>query len=187
MRTFDSTLVFMANYFRQWFFCLKHYALMCVFASGPDRLPYNPVCIIFSVLVYFLLGFTLVDEQRSYGIVTLQILLEILLLVVVAYLGLKWKKKISRFAQTFSALVGVNLIISAVMLALFDFLPNGSSSETGAETSLLSATLLMIFWNLAVISQILKRAFEINTMMSAMIAFNYFFVYQFLVFWFNLS
>jgi len=183
MRTFDSTLVFMTNNFRQWFFCLKHYALMCVFASGPDRLPHSTNCILYTAIAYFLLGFTLVDEQRGFGTVALQILLELMLLAGISYLGLKWKKKLSRFAQTYSALVGVNLVISAVMLPLFSLLSSNGSSETAAEGSLLYATMLMVFWNLAVLSQILRRAFEINTVMSAMIAFNYFVVYQFTVIW----
>ena len=160
---------------------------MCLFTSGPDRLPNGSACVLYTVLAYFLLGFTLVDEQRGYIIVAVQILLEVLLLALVAYLGLKWKQKLSRFTQTFSALVGVNLIISAVMLPIFHLLSGDSNSDGGIESQLLYATLLMIFWNLAVLSQILKRAFEINTVISAMIAFNYFIFYQFSVVWFNLS
>ncbi len=160
---------------------------MCLFTSGPERLPHGFVCVLYTVFAYFLLGFTLVDEERSYAIVVLQILLELLLLALVAYLGLKWKQKLSRLTQTFSALVGVNLVISAIMLPLFHLLSNSVNSEAVIESNLLYATLLMIFWNLAVLSQILKRAFEINTFMSAMIAFNYFIAYQFSVFWLNLT
>jgi len=160
---------------------------MCLFTSGPDRLPPGVACIRYTIFAYFLLGLTLVDENRSYTIVVLQILLELLLLALIAYLGLRWKQKLIRFPQTFSALVGVNLVISAIMLPLFHLLSDSVNSEAVIESNLLYATLLMIFWNLAVLSQILKRAFEINTIMSAMIAFNYFLVYQFSVFWFNLT
>ena len=37
--------------------------------------------------------------------------------------------------------------------------------------------------NLAIISLIFKRSFEITTQLSAMISFNYFVVYQILVYW----
>ena len=183
MQGFEKTFAFMPNSIRQWLFCLKHYALICVFASSPDRLPYSINCIQYTIFAYFLLGFSLVDEQRSFAVVSLQIMLELVLLAGVSFLGLKWKQKLSRFSQTYSALVGVNLVISAVMLPLFQFLSTDNSNQASIESSLLYATMLMVFWNLAVLSQILKRAFEINTVMSAMIAFNYFVVYQFLVIW----
>ena len=48
---------------------------------------------------------------------------------------------------------------------------------------LITPTLAILIWNLAVLSLIFKRAFEISTHLSAMISFNYFVVYQFIVIW----
>ncbi len=180
----DGINDFMVYYFRQWLFCLKHYTQMSVFASGPDRLPHSLPSILITVFCYFLLGLMLVDEQRSFATVAMQILFELVLLALLAFVGLKWKSRLSRFLQTYSALVGVNLIISVVTLLLFHLLSNGVSTESLAESNLLYLTMLMIFWNLAVLSQIIKRAFGINTVMSAMIALNYFALYQFTVIWF---
>ena len=45
---------------------------------------------------------------------------------------------------------------------------------------------LLLLWNLAVMSLIFKRALEISTFVSAMIAFNFYVVYQFvlvLIYW----
>ena len=169
---------------KQWLYCLKQYALMCVFASGPERLPNSPACIVLSVLAYFLIGFALVGPEHSYALVIAQILYEVALLSLLAYAGLKWKAMLSRFKQTWSALIGINLIISAVTIPIFRMMTDSSNTPDNIENKVLYATMLMIFWNLAVLSQIFKRAFEINTVMSAMIAFNYFLVYQFIVVWF---
>ncbi|MFV2030995.1 MAG: hypothetical protein ACC663_00750 [Gammaproteobacteria bacterium] len=174
----------MIFHFKQWLSCLKQYLLICLFISGPERLSYSLHCILFSLLAYSLLGFSLVDEQRSYAIALAQIFLELGLLALVAHVGLKWKKKQSRFHQTFSALVGVNLVISAVSIPVYQVLSQNIGAGGGIDQAVLNATLLVVFWNLAVLSLIFKRAFEINTVLAAMISFNYFLLYQFIIVWF---
>ncbi len=174
----------MVQLLNQWLYCLKHYALMSVFVSTPDKLPYRLDCLILTLFCYCLLGFALVDEQHGYGLVLLQIALEVTLLALLAFLGLKWLAKLSRFSQCFSALVGVNFVISAVTIPIIHRITPDINSESAVDSELLYVTMVMVFWNLAAISQILKRAFEVNTVMSAMIAFNYFLIYQFTVVWF---
>jgi len=173
----------MTDYLKQWLYCLKHYALMCVFASGPERLPNSPGCIALSIFAYFLIGFALIGPEHSYALVIAQILFEVVLLSLLAYVGLKWKSMISRFNQTWSALIGINLVISAVTIPVSRMMADNSNATNSIENSVLYVTMLMIFWNLAVLSHIIKSAFEINTVMSAMIVFNYFLVYQFTVVW----
>lgn len=174
----------MTDYLKQWLYCLKQYALMCVFASGPQRLPDSPACIVMSVFAYFLIGFALIGPEHSYAQVVTQILFEVSLLSLLAYAGLKWKSMLSRFTQTCSALIGINLIISAVTIPVFRMMIDNNNATDSIESKVLYVTMLMIFWNLAVLSQIIKSAFEINTVMSAMIVFNYFLLYQFTVVWF---
>ncbi len=173
----------MVQLLNQWLYCLKHYALMSVFASSPDRLAYRTECFILTLFCYCLLGFALIDQQHSYGLILLQIALEVTLLALLAFLGLKWLDKRPRFWQCFSALVGVNFVISAVTIPIIHWITADLSNNTEIDSKLLYATLIMVFWNLAAISQILKRTFEVNTVMSAMIAFNYFLIYQFIVVW----
>ena len=172
----------MAQTLGQWLLCFKHYVLMSLFLSSPERLPTNPFCIPISVLGYFLIGLLLVDDQHEYIAVCAQILLELALLAAVTCSGLYWKVSLTRFQQTFSALVGINLAISAATIPLYQLFSNGGESETSILLGY--ATLLIIIWNLAVMSLIFKRAFEISTPLSAMVSFNYFLVYQFIVIWF---
>ncbi len=174
----------MTFHFKLWLSCLKHYILMCLFVSSPDRLPRSLHCILFSLFAYCLLGFSLVDEQRSYALVIAQILLELGLLALVAHTGLKWKKKLVRFHQTFSALIGVNLVISAVSIPVYQVLTQKISAGDGIDPVIIYTTMVIVFWNLAVLALIFKRAFEINTVLSSMISFNYFLIYQFIIIWF---
>ena len=67
------------------------------------------------------------------------------------------------------------------LVAIPIFLMSSESRAAGVASDWLTyLTMAIIFWNLAVISLILKRAMEISTWISTMIAFNYFLFYQFL-------
>jgi hypothetical protein len=59
-------------------------------------------------------------------------------------------------------------------------LPDAPTAEQPG-TLTLQLNLLLLFWNLAVISLIFKRAFEIRTIVAGIIAFNYFLLYELLL------
>jgi hypothetical protein len=171
----------MIDAFKQWLVSLKHYALMCLLLSGPDRLSASLPNILLSLFCYCLIGFALVDEQRGYSVIITQIALELTLLTLVSYIGLRWKNLLSRLPQTFSALLGVNLIISVVSIPIYRLLVQNLDEP---NSTALNITMIVIFWNLAVMSLIFKQAFKINTLPAALISFIYFMVYQFMVVWF---
>ena len=167
----------MQNIFGQWLYSLKHYLLMCLLLSSPQRLPYSPYPLLLTGFAYFLIGLLLVDEQQGYAVICAQILLEMAMLGLISYIGLRWKESLSRWLQTFTALIGVNLVTTAVTVPVY-YLAIGDDDS--------NYTLLLYFiqiWNMAVLSLIFKRAFEISIHLSAMISFTYFLVYLFTVFW----
>ena len=167
----------MQNIFGQWLYSLKHYLLMCLLLSSPQRLPYNPYPLLLTGFAYFLIGLLLVDEQQGYAEICAQILLEMVMLGLISYIGLHRKESLSRWLQTFTALIGVNLITTAVTIPVY-YLAIGNDDS--------NYNLLLYFiqiWNMAVLSLIFKRAFEISIQLSAMISFTYFFAYLFIVIW----
>ncbi len=156
---------------------------MCLLISGPDRLPGGVQNIILSIFCYCLVGFALVDEQRSYATILLQIALELLLLALVCYSSLKWKGLLPRFTQAFSALIGVNIIISIVSIPAYRILVRDDLADGDLNRVAINTTMVIVFWNLVVMSSIFKKAFNLNTLIAAIISFNYFLVYQFIVVW----
>ena len=164
----------------QWLYSLKHYVLMCLLLSSPERLPYSPYPLLLTGFAYFSIGLFLVDAQRSYALVCAQILLELTMLGLLSYVALRWKKSMPRLLQTFSALLGINFVITAATIPAYRMVAANGSAESNL---LVYATLLILVWNLAVLSLIFKRSFEISTQLSAMLSFAYFFVYQIIVFW----
>ena len=173
----------MNYHLKQWLISIKHYALMCLLISGPDRLPGGLQNIILSIFCYCLVGFGLVDEQRSYATILLQIALELLLLALVCYSGLKWKNLLPRFTQAFSALIGVNIIISIVSISAYQMLVRDDLADGDLSRIAINTTMMIVFWNLVVMSSIFKKAFKVNTLIAAIISFNYFLAYQFIVVW----
>lgn len=169
----------MQNILGLWLNSLKHYVYMCILLSSPERLPQNQNVFVLTLLSYFLIGLFLVDAQRSYAVICAEILLELSMLGMIAYLGLRWKKNLSRLLQTSSALVGINMVITAASLPLYQMI---KSYQNDSDSLLIYVSVIILVWNLAVLSLILKRALEISTHLSAMISFNYFVLYQFIVY-----
>jgi hypothetical protein len=161
-----------------WFYSLKHYLLMSVFLSSPDRLPTNRKVIPLNILAYFLLGLALIDDNRSFETVSLLIVIEIIMLAAIFYTGLLLVRKPLRFIQSYSAALGVNLVLTAISIPIYDMIL--TMPDESGNVSQLGITLefLLIFWSLSVLSLILKRSFECSTIFAAMISFNYFLVYQ---------
>jgi len=164
----------------QWLYSLKHYLLMCLLLSSPDRLPYNPYPIALTGFVYFLLGLLLVDAQHSYPQICMQILLEMGMLGMISWFILQRKNLLQRFRQTFSALLGINVIITSVAIPTGRLIEANSTAE---DSLLLYSTLMFLIWNLAVLSLIFKRSFDVSTHLSSVMSFCYFVVYQITVYW----
>ena len=171
----------MTYHLKQWLGCLKHYALMCLFISSPDKLPNSVHCILLSLLGYLLLNLSLVDIYSSLANIVTALTMELMLLAIITYAGLWWRKTLPRFNQTISALVGVNLVISLISFPLYHSVAQETARGTELTQAVINASLAILIWNLAVLSLIFKRAFELSTMLSAMISFCYFVFLQFMV------
>lgn len=164
----------------QWLECLKHYVRMCLFLSSPSNLPYSQGCILLTLLAYIGVGNLLLGDDRNLLSIALQIGIEVLLLFAISYTVLRLTHKLGRLIQTLSALIGINLIVSIVSLPLLLMLP-ATGDDTTIDPLFLQLNLALLLWNLAIISLIFKRAFEIRTLLAGFIAFNYFLLYEYLL------
>jgi len=153
---------------------------MCLFLSSPSRLPYSPASIVYSLLVYILIGDLLLGQERGLLSIIIQITVEIIILFIITFSMLKLRKKPERLLQTLSALIGVSMIISLVSLLIMSILPEGNNADD-INPVVLQINLILLLWNLAVISLIFKRAFDIRTLTAGFIAFNYFLLYELLL------
>jgi hypothetical protein len=169
----------MSHVLKLWLVCLKHYLQMCVFLSSPSNLPFNPKTTILSLLAYVLVGYALLGNERTLVSIFGQVIIEIGILYAITSVVLKLVKKPERLIQTMSALIGVNLIVSLVSIPLFYLLSSPTPDQLSPMAFQINVILLV--WNLAIISLIFKRSFQINTLLAGFLAFNYFLIYEYIL------
>jgi hypothetical protein len=169
----------MSHVLKLWLACLKHYVKMCLFLSSPSNLPFNPKTVALTLLAYVMVGYTLLGNERNLISILGQILIEVGILYAISNTVLKLVKKPERLIQTMSALIGINLIVSLVSIPVFYLLSSPTPDQLSPMA--LQINLILLVWNLAIISLIFKRAFQINTLLAGFIAFNYFLLYEFIL------
>lgn len=153
---------------------------MSVFMSSPAKLPQNPAPLLVTILAYIVTGELLLGDQRSFLSIMVQIAIEVIILFSISYIALKLTRHPQRLVQTLSALIGVSLIVSIVSLLIMSAFPHNAKAEQ-LNSLVIQINLILLFWNLSVVSLIFKRAFEISTLFAGFIAINYFIFYEFLL------
>lgn len=169
----------MSHVLKLWLVCLKHYLKMSVFLSSPSNLPFNPRTILLTLLAYVLVGYALLGNERTLLSIFGQIMIEVGILYAISSVVLKLVKKPERLIQTMSALIGINLIVSLVSIPLFYLLSSPSPDQVNPMA--FQINIILLLWNLAIISLIFKRSFQINTLLAGFLAFNYFLLYEYII------
>ncbi|MDQ6983351.1 MAG: hypothetical protein Q9M44_01395 [Ghiorsea sp.] len=161
--------------------CFSIYFKIAFFKASPEELPFNLYCTIKALLIYAAINLFLLDSHSSFVNVLLRIFIELGLLTIFVYLGLKIKQTPERFFQTLSALIGIGMVISLISAPLFYvFFPQFLSNEEVTQ-DLINVTVILLIWNLAAISHVFKRSFEINSLMAAILSFNFLILFEVLV------
>jgi len=162
-----------------WLANLPRLIKISLLMESPAALPYRPGALILTLACYLMVGFIALGSKYPLPAIFAQVLTEVLILGAISYLLLRIKGKLLRFVQTLYALIGVNLVISLISLLVLQVLAPGGEIE--ADSWLVKAQLLILLWNLAAVSLVFQRAFEIPTMLAAFAAFNYLLLYEFLL------
>ena len=169
----------MKNDFTLWLASLPRLIRISLLMESPAALPARPGALMLTLVCYFIVGFVALGSKYSVLTIFAQVVVEVAILSAISYLFLKFKGKLERLLQTVYALVGVNLVISIISLLLLRLLAPQGEIEPGSW--LLKVELIMLLWNLAAVSLVFQRAFEIRTLLAAFSAFNYLLLYEFLL------
>ena len=169
----------MKNILFHWLTSLPRLFKISLMLASPASLPYSPGALLLTLLSYIAVGYFALGAKYSLLSISAQVMIEIAILAAISYFFLKLKHRLRRFLQTLYALIGVNLVISAFSLLLLKLLAPAAVVEPGSF--IVKAELLIMLWNLAAVSLVFQRAFEIRTLLAAFAAFNYMLLYQFLL------
>ena len=178
----DNNVTPISNKQKPLFFqCLSLYFKLTFFKASPDQLPYSPSCILKALVIYYSINLLILNTRSSALDIITQIIIELSLLALILKVGFKITKKPERFLQAFSALVGIGMVISIISVPVFYLFIPGFLQGQDINQTVINITLILMIWNLAVIAHILKRSFEISTLLSSVIAFNYLIVLEIII------
>lgn len=160
------------------FQCLWVYTQLAFFRASPQQLPWNWSCAVKAFLLYVALNLFLLDSEDAMISVIFKILIEIGLLSGLLYIGLKTTRHLERFNKTLSALIGAGTVISAISVILYALISPEFYAQQEISQTVINLTLILLLWNLAVVSIILKRSLSISTWLSVFLTFNYFLTFE---------
>ncbi|MFZ2170229.1 MAG: hypothetical protein WAW61_11400 [Methylococcaceae bacterium] len=141
---------------------------ICLFKKGPQDLPYSVWLLRILLVVYISIRVLMLSIHFAWLNVLLQVMVEIFLVAGFFWIMLYLVRKLGRFYQVISAVLGTDALIS------FFALPGIASMETGQGGLLVFLVMLgLIGWHWAVTGHIIRKALEKSLSFSLGLAFLY--------------
>ena len=141
---------------------------ICLFKKGPQDLPYTLWLLRLLLGVYVSIRILMLRIHFDWLSVLLQVIVEIFLVAGFVWIILYLARKLGRFYQVISAVLGTDALIS------FFALPGMASMETGQGGLLVFLVMLsLIGWHWAVTGHIIRNALEQSLSFSLGLAFLY--------------
>lgn len=141
---------------------------ICLFKKGPQNLPYSVWLLRLLLVVYISVRVLMLSMRFDWLDVLLQIIVDVFLVTVFFWTLLYLSRKLGRFYQVMSAVLGTDALIS------FLALPGIATMETGRGGLLaLLITLGLIGWHWAVTGHIISNALDKTLSFSLGLTFLY--------------
>jgi hypothetical protein len=152
---------------------LIHYFIdLCFLRRGPQDLPASPVLVKVLALVYLGVD-VLVDVSTGQGFAgaLVQALVDLGLLLVLLYTGLRVLGRLPRLPQAAAALLGSGALLSLLVLVPLGMASEGESPQMTGFAALLFLALLA--WSIVVTGHILRHTLDLTLVQGALIAVAY--------------
>lgn len=149
---------------------VKVFIDLCLFRLGPQELPASAWLRNLSLILYFVLGATLSMTIESVDSSLKSAILDTLFLALLAIVPLYFMGKSSRINQTLTAIYGSGTLFNLAIapLAILYFVLDQQAGP------LIAVSIAMLgFWNLAVLGNILRHAFNLPLIAGIAIAITY--------------
>ncbi len=146
---------------------------ICLLRAGPQDLPDSKALLRFFCVAYIATGF--LSSMVTFGpsVALILALLDVSFLALFVYALLKFQGLLSRYNQTFLALLGVGALMMFLSVP-FLLLQSGSMLAGEPATGLPAILItLLTFWNLAAMGHVFKNAVNTSVFMGALISVSY--------------
>ncbi|TNF37964.1 MAG: hypothetical protein EP315_01855 [Gammaproteobacteria bacterium] len=137
---------------------VKRFFYICLLSRGPQDLPHSHALLLLSLLAYLLSGVLTLTQGMVMEQAIAAAVIDLGILLLFGRVCLQLFRKLSRYVQMMTALLGVGALFQLLALPL---LASIQHEQANMELSLI--LLLLFSWNLAVYAHIFRESFGIRT------------------------
>lgn len=126
-------------------------------------------------ILYIIISFIVLQTTINNDVILPGIMLSLLITAGFVYIVLNAMKKVARFVQTFTAMIGVSAILNLVSWPVFMVLSNDAITET-TRASMSLLFLIMMGWEIMVKTHIFRHALEVHVFSALALSFALLFI-----------
>jgi len=145
---------------------------VCLFKSGPSDLPASQSLLRIMLLVYLILGIIVNRLDSDWNTSLFVSVVDVLVLMVVAGLLLKFRGFEARYTQTVTALAGTGSCIAIIGFPIIWWFYQIEAEQQATSYAMLLMVTLM-FWSLMITAHIFRQSLEIKAGTAAMLTIAY--------------
>jgi hypothetical protein len=147
---------------------LNYFVDLCLLRTGPQDLPASGVLLSLVTLLNVFVGVVMIADARiGLGTALAESLFEAALMLCVLYIALRLSRRLPRFVQAATALMGSGLLLGLLALPLVAWSHRSESSEAAL------LLLIVVIWSMVVLGHVLRHTFDIKFHMGLGVALLY--------------
>jgi len=145
---------------------------ICLFKAGPADVPASQVLMNGSLLVYVVISVLIGRTDSSWEISLLTGLAEMLVMMIMLWVILSFRKFQVRYQQTLIAMAGTGVFLGVIGLPVLIWFYQLPEADQPTSFPML-LVIALLFWSLMVTAHIFRQALEIRPSVAVMITVAY--------------
>jgi len=145
---------------------------ICFFKASPADIPSSHWLMKISLLVYLTMNVFITRIDNNWDVSLFSSLTDMLVMIIVAWLLLKFRNFSDRYQQTVTAMAGVGSVMSCIGIPIVYFFSQVNEQQQFAGVAMLLLVALLI-WSLMVNAHIFRTALEIKPSSAVMLTVAY--------------
>ena len=133
---------------------------ICLLRAAPQDLPASAFLLRAAVMTNIVFGSLMAYPERGMPQAFIEVLFDFALLTLLLYGALQWRQRPERFAQTLTALMGTNVILSFFAMPVVYAITGSPDGESAGWA--LQLFLLLVIWNITVMAHILRHSLSLH-------------------------
>jgi hypothetical protein len=151
---------------------LSRFIEICLFKAGPQDLPASHWLMKTAVLSYFIVSVLVNRIEYNWEMSLLTSLTDMLMMIFVTILLLKFRKLLNRYQQTITAMAATGSLIGIVGMPLL-FSSKGLTEQSEFIGLVMMLLVMVLLWSMMVTAHIFRNALQVKPVTAVMITVAY--------------